>query len=367
MDLASIGWNAGLEAALRSCAPQGERACGPPGGLAPARVSADHGGALEVLSAAGVLRAELSGRLAYQAAGPEDLPGVGDWVAIAARPDEGAATVHAVLPRRTLLLRRAAGRATRAQVLAANVDAVLIVASANLDWSPRRLERTLALVRESGAAPVVVLSKIDLCDDVEALRSEAEAAAPGVPVLALSAWSGAGLDGLAAELSPARTLALLGSSGVGKSSLVNRLLGRELLATREIRADDDKGRHATSHRQLVILPGGALLIDTPGLREVGLLEEADLARTFPELEALAAQCRFSDCRHEAEPGCAVRRAVDEGRLDPARIASQRKLERELQAARARRDPRARHEQRERMKRFARALRQRPDKRRPDRG
>lgn len=145
---------------------------------------------------------------------------------------------------------------------------------------------------------------------------------------------------------------------------MNRLLGRELLTTREIRAHDDKGRHATTHRQLVILPGGALLIDTPGLREVGLLDEADLARTFPELEALAAQCRFTDCRHEAEPGCAVRSAIDEGRLDPARIASHRKLERELEAARARRDPRARHEQRERMRRFSRKLRQRPDKRGP---
>jgi ribosome biogenesis GTPase len=357
MDLSSIGWNPGFDAALAGCNPNAE--------LSPARVSSDHGGVYEVLAACGALRAETSGRLAYQAAGPEDLPAVGDWVGVAARPEEGAATVHCVLPRRTALVRRAAGRPLRAQVLAANVDAVLLVASANLDFNPRRLERSLAIVAESGAAPVVVLSKLDLCDHVDALVSEARAVAPGVPVLALSAWTGAGLDALAEHLRPAKTLVLLGSSGVGKSSLVNRLLGHALLATREIRAHDDRGRHATTHRQLVILPGGALLIDTPGLREIGLLDRADLAAPFPELEALAAQCRFGDCAHEGEPGCAVRRAIEAGALDPARMASHRKLERELAATRARRDPRARQEQRERMKRFARAMRQRPDKRRPD--
>lgn len=358
MELSAIGWDAGFAASLASCDPSG--------GLAPARVSADHGGAYELLAARGVLCADVSGRLAYLAGGPEDLPAVGDWVAVAERPAEAAATIHHVLPRRTALLRKAAGPGTRAQLLAANLDSVLLVASANRDWNPRRLERACALVAESGARSVVVISKIDLCGDPAPLVAEARRAAPGAPVLALSAATGAGLAELAPHLVPGRTLVLLGSSGVGKSTLVNRLLGREELATRAIREHDARGRHTTTHRQLVVLPGGALLVDTPGLREIGLFEDGDgLAAAFPELEALAAQCRFGNCGHASEPGCAVRRALEDGSLDPARLASHRKLEREAAALRARRDAKARHERREEQRRFTRAVRRRPDKRRPD--
>lgn len=357
MDLHSLGWNSDFSASLASCDPGG--------GLEPARVSADHGAACELLSARGVLRGDVSGRLAYLAAGPEELPAVGDWVAVAPRPEEGAATIHQLLPRRSALLRKAAGPRAEAQVLAANLDAVLLVASANRDWNPRRLERACALVGESGAEAVVVISKIDLCDAPARLVAEAREAAPGAPVLALSAATGAGLAELAPHLAPGRTLVLLGSSGVGKSTLVNRLLGREAHATRAIREDDDRGRHATTHRQLVVLPGGALLVDTPGLREIGLFEDGGgVAGAFPELQELAARCRFGDCRHEGEPDCAVRGALEAGSLDPARLASFRKLEREAAALRARRDARAGSERRRERRRFERARRQRPDKRDP---
>ncbi len=353
MDLASLGWDAAF--ASQPMEP----------GLVAARASADHGAAYEVLAACGLLRAEISGRLAYLAAGPEDRPAVGDWLAIAPRPREGTATIHAVLPRKSALVRKEAGRAARAQVLAANVDAALLVVSANRDFSPRRIERAIAVVREGGAEPIVILSKSDLLDDPARLVEEARAVAPGVPVLALSAQTGAGMDALAPHLAPRRTLVVLGSSGVGKSSLINRLLGRELLATLEIRDDDDKGRHATTHRQLVALPGGALVIDTPGLRELALFEtEAGVAEAFPEVEALFAECRFSDCSHAGEPGCAVVAALDDGRLPPERWDSYRKLEREARALRERRDPHGRHEHRERMKRFSKGLRQRIDKRDP---
>jgi ribosome biogenesis GTPase len=355
LDLSALGWDAGLAASLASCDPSG--------GLAPARVSADHGGAFELLAAPGVLRADVSGRLAYLAGGPEDLPAVGDWVAVAERPAERAATIHHVLPRRTALVRKAAGPGVRAQVLAANLDSVLLVASANRDWNPRRIERACALIGESGAQAVVVISKVDLCGDPAPLVAEARRAAPGAAVLALSAATGAGMAALEPHLAAGRTLVLLGSSGVGKSTLANRLLGRAALATRAVREDDDRGRHTTTRRQLVVLPGGALLVDTPGLREIGLFEDGSgVGGAFPELEALEAQCRFGNCAHAGEPGCAVRRALEDGSLDPARLASYRKLEREAAALRARRDAQARHERRKQHRRFERARRRRPDKR-----
>jgi ribosome biogenesis GTPase len=349
MDLVSLGWE-----------PQPLDPS-----LAPARVCADHGAAYEVLAACGPLRADVSGRLAYLAAGPEDRPAVGDWVAIAPRPREGAATIHAVLPRRSAIVRKEAGRAARGQVLAANVDAALIIVSANLDFSPRRIERAIAIAREGGAAPIVVLSKSDLVGDPARLVAEARAVAPGVTVLALSALSGAGMDALAPHLAPRRTLVVLGSSGVGKSSLINRLLGRELLATREVRRGDDKGRHVTTHRQLVALPGGALVIDTPGLRELALFEtEQGVAEAFPEVEALFGECRFGDCTHDGEPGCAIGAALDAGRLAPERWDGYRRLEREVRALHERRDPHGRRERRERMRRRSKAMRARPSKHDP---
>lgn len=352
--LEPLGWGPDFAAALASVDPSGSWLA--------ARVSEEHRKQYRVLSAAGELRAEISGRLHYLSGGPEEFPAVGDWVAVT-RPDEAVAIIHQVLPRRTALVRGTPERPTRAQVLAANVDSVLLITSANQEFNRRRIERALAVIFESGAAPVLVLSKCDLCDGVEPFIARARSAAPGVPVHALSSLTGEGLDELVPYLRPGHTSALIGSSGVGKSTLANRLLGRELLATREIRADDDRGRHATTHRQLVVLPDGGVLLDTPGLREIALWDdEGGLGGAFPELEEIASRCRFSNCQHRSEPGCAVREALEDGSLDPERLASHRKLERELQHVRARRDRLARHEERKRRKKFARAIRQRQNKR-----
>jgi ribosome biogenesis GTPase len=236
-------------------------------------------------------------------------------------------------------VRRAAGDETVQQVLAANVDTVFLVMGLDRDYNPRRVERALVLAWESGAEPVIVLNKTDLSDEVEARRAEVEAAAPGVPVVALSAKRSEGLADLGPWLRRGRTVALLGSSGVGKSTIVNRLLGEERQRTREVRESDQRGRHTTTHRELLALPGGGLLIDTPGLREIQLwATEGGLAAAFGDVETLAAGCRFRDCAHEAEPGCAVRAAVEEGTLPPERLASFHKLRAELRSLEIREDP-----------------------------
>jgi ribosome biogenesis GTPase len=327
-------------------------------GLVPGRVVAAHTRLLRVHTGEGEVLAVPSGSLRHEARGPADLPAVGDWVAL--RPGEGGspAVIQAVLPRRTAFVRRAAGDRPAVQVLAANVDTVFLVMGLDGDFNPRRLERALVLAWESGAEPVVLLNKADLCGEVDARRAEIEAVARGVPVLAIAAKPGQGLDGLAPWLAPGRTVALLGSSGVGKSTLVNRLLGREKQKTREVREHDQRGRHATTHRELVALPGGGLLLDTPGLREIQLWSEgAGLEATFDEVRDLAVACRFTDCGHASEPGCAVRAAVDDGRLSPARLASFHKLQAELRAAAIREDPLKRREERNRWKAIHKSLRQ----------
>ncbi len=356
--LRSIGYGPDWESAF------GELGIDP--GCVPGRVSEDRGAALGVLCEAGELRAQVSGRLQYQAASPEDLPCVGDWVAVL--PTEGgAAVIHAVLPRRTALVRNTPERVTRAQVLAANVDRALVVTSANRDFNPRRVERTLMVVAQSGASPVVVLSKVDLCDDVGERLEALGRAAPGAPVVAVSSVSGEGLEGVREQIAAGETGVLIGSSGVGKSTLVNRLLGQEVQVTRETREDDDRGRHATSHRQLLRLPSGGVLIDTPGMREIALFEDGEeVSSVFPELAALAEQCRFRDCQHQGEPGCEVEAGLADGRLDPDRLAHMKKLEREAAAVRARRDAQARHQRRKEQKVFARHVRSLNAKRRSDR-
>ena len=348
MELSELGWTSSLGEAFETYENDA---------LVPGRVSAGHTRLHRVLTRHGELLAEVTGRLRHEARGPQDLPAVGDWVAVAPRLEEGRGTIHAVLPRRSAFVRRAAGPATAAQVLAANVDTVFLVAGLDGDFSPRRVERALVLAWESGASPVVLLNKADLGGDLEARRREIEAAAPGVPVHAVSALLGDGLDALASYLAPGRTVALLGSSGVGKSTLVNRLLGRERQPTAPVRAHDQTGRHTTTHRELIVLPGGAVLLDTPGLREIQLWATEDgLLAAFDDVARLAAGCRFRDCRHRDEPGCAVRAAVAAGDLSAERLESHRKLEAELRHLEVRADVGLQREQKAKWRAIHKAAR-----------
>ena len=311
-------------------------------GLIPGRIAVQRRGLYDLVTDAGEVTAQISGRLAHEAEEGGGYPAVGDWVAAAVRRHESAATVHAVLPRRTAFLRKAAMSVATEQVVAANVDVAFLVASLNADFNVRRLERYLATAWQSGAAPVVVLTKADLSDDVAAQVSEAERVAFGAPVLAVSVVTGEGVEALAGCVRPRETAVLVGSSGVGKSSLVNALAGEAVMATAEIRVRDDRGQHTTTHRELIRLRSGALILDTPGMRELGLLHADDgVAATFEDIQALASRCRFSDCGHTNEPGCAVRAALDDGSLDPGRWKSYGKLQRELEHQARREDPLAR--------------------------
>ena len=316
IDLEQLGWDGAFAAALDAAeAP----------GLTPARVAIEHNHLYRVYTRDGELLAEASGSLRHAAAGPDGLPAVGDWVAI--RVGGKRASIHAILPRKSCFARKAAGDPTQRQVVAANVDTVLLVSGLDGDFNPRRVERYLVAAAESGAAPVVVLNKADLCpsasDAVETIR----AIAPRVPVHATSCAQPTGLDQLKAYLVPGRTVALLGSSGTGKSSIINHLLGSERQQTRRVHRRTSRGRHTTVHRELMLRPAGGVIIDTPGMRELRLWDTGQaLEATFDDVDALAGDCRFRDCRHRSEPGCAVREAVAAGRLPAARLNHFRRLE-----------------------------------------
>jgi ribosome biogenesis GTPase len=340
--LEALGWNQFFAEAFAPYEP--ER-------LIPGRVAVQERGGVVLFTVAGTLRAEVANRLARE--GGQVV--AGDWVAAEQLLGEDRAIVRAVLPRRSRFARKEPWL-TEEQVVAANVDTVFLVTDCGRDFKPRRLERYLTAAWDSGAAPVIVLTKSDLAADVSETVAEAEAIAFAVPVHAVSSVTGEGLGELDPYLLPGRTVALLGSSGVGKSTLVNRLLGEDLLATAELRRDG-RGRHTTTHRELVHLPGGALLLDTPGMRELQLwADESALDETFADVVELARECRFSDCAHGQEPGCAVRAALGNGSLPQIRWESYSKLQRELHALAVKQDVRLRSEARKERRRFARSRR-----------
>jgi ribosome biogenesis GTPase / thiamine phosphate phosphatase len=338
-DLSPWGWTSARAAEL-------------PPGCDPARVMRVDRGRLSVMTGQGEQRAVPATSLyGSELAGPA----VGDWVGLRG---ELAVTV---LPRSSAFVRTVAGRTSAAQVVAANLDVVLVVDALTGEARLRRVERYLAVAWSSGATPVVVLTKADLCDDVAATVEAVREDALGVDVLAVSSVTGEGLEGLRALLGPGRTAAMVGPSGVGKSSLVNALAGRAVAGTREIR-DDGRGRHTTTARELHLLPGGGLLVDTPGMRELGLYDDADGVDTaYADVTELAAGCRFRDCAHRGEPGCAVAAAIDDGRLDPARFTAWRKLQAEAHRQLLRVDARARAAERARLRSFHRAIREQPNR------
>jgi ribosome biogenesis GTPase len=315
-DIGALGWNAALAEQLEP-------------GLVPGRVIAAHRAAYDVQTEDDLVRTRLPGRLLHE---NTDVA-VGDWVGL------GDGLIRTVLPRSSALVRNAAGRATQAQTLAANIDIAFVVSSLGPELEPRRIERYLVTIWESGATPEIVLTKADRLEDPWPMVAEVEAVALGVPVHVVSSITGQGLDALRARIQPGTTAVLVGSSGVGKSTLVNRFVGHEQMAVKEVREDDDEGRHTTSHRELILLPGGGIVIDTPGIRELQLWDasESGMSETFSDVEELAAECKFNDCTHTSEPDCAVLAAVADGTLSNERLQSWFKLQRELRALAMRHD------------------------------
>ena len=346
MDLAQLGWAPHFAASQQALFPQ----------LTPARVCAEFRGAYRVVAAAGEFSAKVDGKFRHAAVSRADYPTVGDWVACSAVGVDSF-LIHGILPRRNCVARRAAGTAIEEQLLAANVDTMFLVSALNAEFNPRRVERYVALAVESQTEPVIVLNKADLCPDLGEKLAALEPLASGIPLHVVAALHNDGLDTLARYLTPGRTVTVVGSSGVGKSTLINALLGEEALATAASRAGDDRGRHTTTARQLVALPGGALLLDTPGMRELHLWAGADLGETFGDIKALARRCRFRDCRHQMEPGCAVRAALGT-ELDAARLRNYHKLERELAFVERKTDVRARAEEKQRWKAIHKEARRR---------
>jgi len=327
----------------------------------PARVTSQHRGFYRIMSGAGDLLAVAPGRMLHRAGGRRDLPAVGDWVLV--RPEtDGPATIVAILPRRTEFVRRKAGTESQEQVVAANVDIVFLVSSLNLELNPRRIERYLVATRQSGAEPVLLLSKADLVSRADEVIDFLREVAGGAAVVAFSNVTGEGVETIRGYLQPGRTIALLGSSGVGKSTLVNTLAGEELLRTQEVREFDDKGRHTTTHREIYRLSCGALLLDTPGMRELGITEaDEGLAETFDDVDELVDGCRFRDCAHEREPGCAVRAALEAGDLTEERWASYIKLRKEAAYEKRQTDVGAALAEKRRWKIIHKSMREHPKK------
>lgn len=319
--LAALGWNDFFAEHFAPLAQEGYEV---------GRVAIQHKGAYTLLTEHGELRGEITGKMLYFSDSPLDLPAVGDWVAIRPRVEENAATIHELLPRKSRFVRKAPGEKVEEQVVAANIDNVFLVTGLDGDYNLKRLERYLVLAWESGANPIVVLNKIDLCEDQSALLQEVQAVALSVPILMMSALGNEGVEAMRPYLGPGLTGALLGSSGVGKSTIINQLLGEDRQRVKEVRATDSRGRHTTTYRELIALPFGGLLMDTPGMRELQLWGSGEgFDDTFEDIHRVAEQCRFRDCQHFAEPGCAVRAALEDGTLTTRRYESYLKLQKEL--------------------------------------
>jgi ribosome biogenesis GTPase len=350
VDLTQLGWNERLAEAFAPHAAERH---------VPGRVALEHTHIYRVMTAEGDVLARVSGRLRHRAFARVDFPAVGDWVAVAPASQGGDARIAAVLPRRSRFSRSVAGDVTEEQVVAANIDTVFLVAGLDGDFNPRRIERYILVASESGASPVVVLNKADVAEHVEAMVATVSAVAGAVPVHSVSCRVPESLDVLREYLGHGQTAALLGSSGVGKSTIVNRLIGHDLLRTRDVRESDSRGRHTSTARQLVLLPGGGVLIDTPGMRELQLWDPGETTGgTFGDVAGLALACRFRDCRHLQEPGCAVRAAVDAGTLSSGRFESYHKLQAEQAHQAKQLDQRAAIDEKRRAKAGAKALQKR---------
>jgi len=341
MNLKDLGWNNFFEGHFERFRNQS---------LVPARIAQEHKDLYLIYSQHGELAARISGKLRHAVQSKAELPTVGDWVAAKPRPDEQKATILVILPRKSLFSRKAvlsggmpdSGGKTEEQILAANVDTLFLVSGLDVDFNLRRIERYLSVAWDSGASPVIVLNKADLCSDVNQKVADVESIAFDVPIHPVSAIQNQGLETLQKYLDQGKTIALLGSSGVGKSTIINKVLGEENLKVKAVRAYDGRGRHTTAYRQMILLPSGGVLIDTPGMRELALWSnEQGLERTFSDISELALQCRFKDCSHRTEPGCAVQQALRDGTLNPSRYKNYLKLQKELKHLALRQDIKAR--------------------------
>lgn len=349
MNLDCLGWSDDLALSFAPFAAQG---------LQVGRVARQHQHTYLLFTESGERSAEVSGKLRHQAHSAEDIPCVGDWVVMQS-PAGQTALIRHILPRRTQFARKVAGGTTDVQLVATNIDSVFLICGLDHDFNLRRIERYLVMIWESGANPVIVLNKVDVCNQLDQFLQDVEAIALGVPVIQISALHNQGLNELAPYLQPGQTVALLGSSGVGKSTLTNQLVRESIQAVQTVRADDSRGRHTTSSRQLICLPSGAVLIDTPGMRELQLWTTTKgVSATFAEIETLATQCRFRDCQHQQEPDCAVQAALAEGELDAQRLQSYRKLQREEAYLQRQQDQKTQLNTKARWKQMTKSMRQR---------